>query len=104
MSDPFTGDQFDSELLDEREVREPRKYKVLLHNDDYTTMDFVVEVLVRVFRRNEAQATAIMLSVHNRGYGVCGTYTAEVAETKVDLVHRLAKTAGFPLKCSMEGE
>ncbi|BDQ36007.1 ATP-dependent Clp protease adapter protein ClpS [Pseudodesulfovibrio nedwellii] len=104
MSDPFTGDRFETELLDEHEVREPRKYKVLLHNDDYTTMDFVVEILVRVFRRNEAQATAIMLSVHNKGYGVCGTYTAEVAETKVDLVHRLAKSAGFPLKCSMEGE
>ena len=104
MSDPFTGDRFESELLDQHEVREPRKYKVLLHNDDYTTMDFVVEILVRVFHKNEAQATAIMLSVHNQGYGVCGTYTAEVAETKVDLVHRLAKSAGFPLKCSMEGE
>ncbi|WP_319544149.1 ATP-dependent Clp protease adaptor ClpS [uncultured Pseudodesulfovibrio sp.] len=104
MSDPFSGDRFEAELLDEHEVREPRKYKVLLHNDDYTTMDFVVEILVRVFRRSEAQATAIMLSVHNQGYGVCGTYTAEVAETKVDLVHRLAKSAGFPLKCSMEGE
>lgn len=104
MSDPFSGDQFDSELLDEREVKEPRKYKVLLHNDDYTTMDFVVEVLMRVFRKDETQAMSIMLSVHNQGYGVCGTYTAEVAETKVDLVHRLAKSAGFPLKCSMEGE
>ncbi|NDV19762.1 ATP-dependent Clp protease adaptor ClpS [Pseudodesulfovibrio sp. JC047] len=104
MSNPFSGDRFEAEVFDEREVREPRKYKVLLHNDDYTTMDFVVEILVRVFRRNEAQATAIMLSVHNKGYGVCGTYTAEVAETKVDLVHRLAKSAGFPLKCSMEGE
>ncbi len=91
MSDPVTGDRYDSELLDEQEVREPRKYKVLLHNDDYTTMDFVVEVLVRIFRKTEAQATAIMLSVHNQGYGVCGVYTAEVAETKVDLVHRLAK-------------
>jgi len=104
MSDPFTGDRFESELLDEHEVKEPRKYKVLLHNDDYTTMDFVVEILVRVFHKTEAQATAIMLSVHNQGYGVCGTFTAEVAETKVDLVHRLAKSAGFPLKCSMEGE
>jgi ATP-dependent Clp protease adaptor protein ClpS len=104
MSDHFTGDRYDSELLDRQEVKEPRKYKVLLHNDDYTTMDFVVEVLVRVFRKNEAQATAIMLSVHNQGYGVCGVYTAEVAETKLDLVHRLAKSAGFPLKCSMEGE
>jgi ATP-dependent Clp protease adaptor protein ClpS len=104
MSDPFTEDRFDSETLGRHEVKEPKKYKVLLHNDDYTTMDFVVEVLVRVFRRTEAQATAIMLSVHNQGYGVCGVYTAEVAETKVDLVHRLAKSAGFPLKCSMEGE
>jgi ATP-dependent Clp protease adaptor protein ClpS len=104
MSDPFTGDRFESELLGEYETKEPRKYKVLLHNDDYTTMDFVVEILVRVFHKTEAQATAIMLSVHNQGYGVCGTFTAEVAETKVDLVHRLAKSAGFPLKCSMEGE
>ena len=104
MSNPFTGSRPDSELLDERQAKEPKKYKVLLHNDDYTTMDFVVEVLIRVFRKNEAQATAIMLSVHNQGFGVCGVYTAEVAETKVDLVHRLAKSAGFPLKCSMEGE
>jgi len=94
MSNPFTGSRPDSELLDEHQVKEPKKYKVLLHNDDYTTMDF----------KNEAQATAIMLSVHNQGFGVCGVYTAEVAETKVDLVHRLAKSAGFPLKCSMEGE
>jgi len=104
MSEPLTGDRYDSELLEKNGVREPRKYKVLLHNDDYTTMDFVVEVLVRVFRKNEAQATAIMMAVHQQGYGVCGVYTAEVAETKVDLVHRLAKSAGFPLKCSMEGE
>ncbi|MUM78336.1 ATP-dependent Clp protease adapter ClpS [Pseudodesulfovibrio sp. F-1] len=104
MSDPLAGDQATPGLRDEREVREPRKYKVLLHNDDYTTMDFVVEVLVRVFHKNEAQATAIMLAVHNQGFGVCGTYTAEVAETKVDMVHRLARSAGFPLKCSMEGE
>lgn len=104
MSDPVTGDRFEFELRDKREVKEPKKYKVLLHNDDYTTMEFVVEILVRVFHKSEAQATAIMLSVHNQGYGVCGTYTAEVAETKVDLVHKLAKSAGFPLKCSMEGE
>ena len=104
MSDSFAEDHFDTELLDEQDVKEPRKYKVLLHNDDYTTMDFVVEILVRVFRKNEAQATSIMLSVHSQGYGVCGVFTAEVAETKVDLVHRLAKSAGFPLKCSMEGE
>lgn len=104
MSDPVTGDRYDSELLEDLDVKEPRKYKVLLHNDDYTTMDFVVEILVGVFRKTETQATSIMLAVHNQGYGVCGVYTAEVAETKVDMVHRFAKSAGFPLKCSMEGE
>jgi len=104
MDNPFTGDRPEFELLDQQQVKEPKKYKVLLHNDDYTTMDFVVEILIRVFRKNEAQATVIMLSVHNQGFGVCGVYTAEVAETKVDLVHKLAKSAGYPLKCSMEGE
>lgn len=104
MSEPYTGDQYQPDILDEREVQEPRKYKVLLHNDDYTTMDFVVEVLMRVFRKSETEATIIMLQIHNEGYGVCGLYTAEVAETKVDMVHRLAKSAGFPLRCTMEGE
>ncbi|KAB1441205.1 ATP-dependent Clp protease adapter ClpS [Pseudodesulfovibrio senegalensis] len=104
MSEPNIGDQYESELLDEHEVREPKKYRVLLHNDDYTTMDFVVEVLVRVFRKSETEATIIMLQIHNEGVGVCGLYTAEVAETKVDMVHRLAKSAGYPLRCTMEGE
>ncbi|WP_243546553.1 ATP-dependent Clp protease adaptor ClpS [Pseudodesulfovibrio tunisiensis] len=103
MTEPATGDGFQPEVIDEREVREPRKYKVLMHNDDYTTMDFVVEVLIRVFHKSEAQATTIMMAIHNQGVGVCGIFTAEVAETKVDLVHRLAKGAGFPLRCSMEG-
>jgi len=104
MSEPNTGDQYESELLDEQEVREPKKYRVLLHNDDYTTMDFVVEVLVKIFRKSEAEATVIMLQIHKEGVGVCGLYTAEVAETKVDMVHRLAKSAGYPLRCTMEGE
>lgn len=104
MSEPYTGDQYESELLDENEVREPKKYRVLLHNDDYTTMDFVVEVLVKVFRKSETEATIIMLQIHNEGVGICGLYTAEVAETKVDMVHRLAKSAGYPLRCTMEGE
>ena len=81
----------------------PSLFKVLMHNDDYTTMEFVIEILMRVFRKSEAQATKIMLAVHNEGVGVCGTYTAEVAEVKVDTVHRLARAAGFPLRCSMEG-
>lgn len=86
----------------EEEVREPRQYKVLLHNDDYTTMEFVVHVLVNVFRKNESEATQIMLNVHNNGVGICGVYTSEVAELKVSLVHRLAKENGYPLRCSME--
>ena len=86
----------------EDEVREPRQFKVMLHNDDYTTMEFVVLVLVSVFRKNENEATQIMLNVHNNGVGVCGIYTAEVAELKVSLVHRLAREHGYPLKCSME--
>ena len=86
----------------EDEVREPRQFKVMLHNDDYTTMEFVVLVLVSVFRKNENEATQIMLNVHNNGVGVRGIYTAEVAELKVSLVHRLAKENGYPLRCSME--
>ena len=103
MPRPFAGEQHESDTITEEEVKEPRKYKVLLHNDDYTTMEFVIEILMRVFRKSEAQATKIMLAVHNEGVGVCGTYTAEVAEVKVDAVHRLARAAGFPLRCSMEG-
>lgn len=84
------------------EVREPRRYKVLLHNDDYTTMDFVVHVLRRVFRKSEPEAMRIMLAVHKQGLGMCGVYTAEVAETKVDTVHTMAKAAGYPLRASLE--
>ena len=88
----------------ELDVREPRKFKVLLHNDDYTTMEFVVEILRTVFRKNLEQATAVMAAVHERGLGVCGVYTEEVAETKVVQVHEKARAAGFPLRCSMEEE
>lgn len=103
MADPLTGGRPDADLLDEREVKEPKKYRVLMHNDDYTTMDFVVEVLMKVFHKNESEATSIMLAIHHNGWGDCGIYTAEVAESKVDRVHRIAKSAGFPLRCSMEG-
>lgn len=91
-------------ILTEEKVMEPQRYKVLIHNDDYTSMDFVVEVLVRIFKKSETEATIIMLAVHNEGLGICGMYTHEVAETKVETVHRMAKQAGYPLKCSMERE
>ena len=86
------------------EVQRPRRYKVLLHNDHYTTMEFVVEVLERVFRRPPVQAIRIMLEVHHNGVGVAGVYPAQIAETKIATVHDLAEANGFPLKCSMEPE
>lgn len=84
------------------DIREPSLFKVFLHNDDYTTMDFVVEILVYVFHKSAEDATQVMLNVHRKGVGLCGIYTYEVAETKVDTVHRLARENGFPLKCTME--
>ena len=86
------------------DVTEPSMYRVLLINDDYTTMEFVVEILMLVFSKSVEEATQIMLNVHRIGVGVCGVYTYEVAETKVDTVDALAKERGFPLKCSMEKE
>lgn len=84
------------------EIKEPSMYKILLHNDDYTTMDFVVEVLMTVFHKPMEEAIQIMLNVHRQGIGICGLYAYEVAETKMNLVHSLARERGFPLKCSIE--
>jgi ATP-dependent Clp protease adaptor protein ClpS len=86
------------------EVRRPHLYKVLLHNDDYTTMDFVVFVLQDVFHHSSETAYQIMLPVHQRGIGVAGLFPFETAEAKVELVHSLAKQNEFPLKCSLEPE
>jgi ATP-dependent Clp protease adaptor protein ClpS len=96
------------EIIDEtdtsidEETQEPPLYRVLLLNDDYTTMEFVVQVLMAVFGKGVAEATRIMLKVHHEGSGLCGVYPYEIAETKVDTVHRLASEYGFPLKCIME--
>ncbi|MBU0545310.1 MAG: ATP-dependent Clp protease adapter ClpS [Proteobacteria bacterium] len=86
------------------EVREPSMYRVLLHNDDYTTMDFVVEILMTVFNKSMEESIVIMMSVHRQGIGICGLYTFEIAETKMNSVHGLAREKGFPLRCSMEKE
>lgn len=80
----------------------PARFKVLMLNDDYTTMEFVVQMLQTVFRKPATEANRIMLSVHLRGSGLCGIYPWEIAETKVARVHALAREAGFPLKCSIE--
>ena len=92
----------DIQEKDREKLKEPRMNKVLLHNDDYTTMEFVVEVLQHVFKKPRFEATKIMLNVHNHGIGVCGVYPAEIAELKVDTVHNLARCNGFPLRCSLE--
>jgi len=104
MADPFYQDESESGTGLKDELREPVKYKVLLHNDDYTTMEFVVDVLRSVFHKTAVDATQIMLAVHKYGRGVCGVYTAEVAETKVIAVRQMAREGGFPLKCTMEEE
>ena len=82
----------------------PKLYKVVLHNDDYTTMDFVVLVLESIFNKSPAEAYRVMMQVHTGGAGIAGVYSYEVAETKVALVHENAKEAGHPLRCSMEPE
>jgi ATP-dependent Clp protease adaptor protein ClpS len=96
--------QFEDQPEQGIELEEPPMYRVLLLNDDYTTMDFVVEVLRQVFHKSEEEATRIMLNVHNQGVGVCGFYPMEIAETKVDMVDSLSRERGFPLKCTMERE
>ena len=88
----------------EEELKEPAMYRVLLHNDDYTTMDFVVGILQDVFHKNQQEAVAIMMSVHEKGMGVCGVYPREIAEFRVGQVAARAKAAGFPLRCTMERE
>lgn len=85
-------------------AKRPRRFKVLLHNDDFTTMEFVVEVLVEHFHKTPAEATHVMLQVHHRGVGVAGVYPREVAETKVAEVTAAARAAGMPLMLSLEEE
>jgi ATP-dependent Clp protease adaptor protein ClpS len=83
-------------------TKKPRLYRVLLLNDDYTTMEFVIHVLEQVFDKGPAEAYRIMMQVHVNGRGACGAYTYEVAETKVATVHELARGEGFPLRADME--
>lgn len=87
---------------DRIEITEPPLYKVLLHNDDYTSMEFVVSILIGIFHKKPAEATRIMLNVHEQGIGIAGIYTREVCETKIEQVHSLARQREFPLRCSME--
>ena len=85
-----------------KKTKKPKQYKVVLHNDNYTTMEFVVLVLMKFFHKNETEATHIMLTVHHKGTGVAGVYTKDVAETKVAQVTSFAQDNGMPLKLTTE--
>jgi ATP-dependent Clp protease adaptor protein ClpS len=102
MAEPKHGTE--GEVLEKTRPKadRPRLYHVLLHNDDYTTMQFVMEVLETIFHKSPAEAFRIMMHVHTRGQGLCGAYPYDVAETKVALVHDTARENGFPLRASME--
>ena len=102
MSDNLDCPDLEGQVTVARKLAEPVRYRVLLHNDDHTTMNFVVQVLCSVFHKTMEAATTIMLNVHKNGVGECGIYTQEVAEAKVDRVKSLSRAAGFPLKCTME--
>ena len=93
-------------VLPERKTKleKPKLYKVLLHNDDFTTMDFVVFILQYVFNRTDAEAIVIMLKVHNEGLGIAGTYPYEIAEMKANKAMNLAKAREYPLLCTVEEE
>ena len=97
----WSPDQED-EVKDQPKSERPRKYKVLFHNDDYTTMEFVVEVLRRFFHKNDSEALHIMLTVHTKGNAVAGVYSRDVAETKVAQVTDHAKQHGMPLLVTAE--
>jgi ATP-dependent Clp protease adaptor protein ClpS len=92
------------EVLEKPEVKtaKPRLFNVILHNDDYTTMEFVVQVLETIFLKPSPDAFRIMMQVHLEGRGVCGAYQYEIAETKVGAVHELAREKGFPLRATVE--
>ena len=92
----------EEELETKLALDEPTQYKVLLHNDDYTSMEFVVEVLMHVFHKSVHDSEKIMLEIHQAGKGVCGIFTHQIAETKVHQVKTLAKSNGFPLLATME--
>jgi len=94
----------DYELSEEVIVKHPKKYKVFILNDDYTSMDFVIDILISVFHKTYEQAESIMLEVHKKDKGLCGVYTHEIAETKVMQVTKKAQDGGFPLKAVMEEE
>ncbi len=99
---PLDSVQSDVGVQQKPRLQEPKLYRVILHNDHYTTMDFVVKVLVTVFHKPAPEATKIMLDVHRKGMGIVGVYTFDIASTKVSQVHEMARQSEFPLRASCE--
>ncbi|MFQ5697210.1 MAG: ATP-dependent Clp protease adaptor ClpS [Myxococcota bacterium] len=89
-------------IEERRKVERPPKFRVMLYNDDYTPMEFVVALLEQIFHKSPSEATALMLQIHRGGYGVAGVYVQEIAETRVAQVHRLAEEHGYPLRAGVE--
>jgi len=94
--------EFETEVQREHQPKRASRYRVILHNDDYTTMEFVVLVLMEFFSKTETEATRIMLEVHHKGRGVAGTYIRDIAETKAEMVQAHARANGHPLMCTAE--
>lgn len=94
--------QADTAVQERVRTQKPKMYRVILLNDDFTTMEFVVQVLETIFLKSPAEATQIMLQVHKSGKGVAGIFSKQIAEAKIDLVHQRARGEGFPLRCTME--
>ncbi|MFN4894556.1 MAG: ATP-dependent Clp protease adapter ClpS [Pseudomonadota bacterium] len=92
----------DTTVKERTKTQKPKMYRVLLLNDDFTTMEFVVHILEGIFFKSPAEATQIMLQVHKNGRGVAGIFSKQIAEAKIEQVHQLAQSEGFPLKCDME--
>jgi ATP-dependent Clp protease adaptor protein ClpS len=103
-SDLENNNQSESGTITEKKpsLKPPKMYRVIMHNDDYTTMEFVISVLQKFFNKSFPESQSIMLEVHTKGFGVCGVYTFEVAESKVAKVIKYARENGHPLKCSTE--
>lgn len=104
MTDHQSDTAEQTEVKDHTRVAKPPMYRVVLYNDDFTTKEFVVGILVVVFHKSQAEATELMWRVHHRGRGVAGVYPLEIAETKIAVVTEMARENGFPLKLTMEPE
>ena len=104
MENPETNSANKTKVCDrtKEQVKPPALFKVLMHNDDYTTMEFVVDVLEEIFRKPATEAEKIMLTIHFQGVGYCGTFPHAIAETKVARARLKSRKAGFPLRCTIE--